>query len=364
MVRRLPGYRVVALSGKASWREALLQAKEFGAEVLALEDAAAADRARREKDALGLRDLEVLDGVEGALRVATMPGVDVVVHAIPGFRGVRPLVECLQAGKRVALAGKEALVSAGELIAPYLRRGDHRLVPLDSEHSAIFQSLLGEDPATVEEIVLTASGGALRDCTLDEMARVTPVEVLDHPTWRMGKKITVDSATLFNKALEVIEAHYLFGVSYSKIKVVIHRESVVHSMVTFADGSTKAQAARPDMRLAISYGITYPGRSAHVIPSLAPYLGTLTFEEPDTVRFPSLGLGFRAGEMGGTAPCVLSAADEILVEEFLCGRIGFLDIYRVLKAVLDGYEPREVTGLDVLEAERRRAERSVRDHLS
>jgi 1-deoxy-D-xylulose-5-phosphate reductoisomerase len=364
VARGLPGVTVAGLAARSSWRHVLLQAKEFRAHLIALEDPSSAEAARREKDALELRDLEVLEGVEGTLKVATMPGADVVVHAIPGFRGVRPLIASLQAGKRVAFAGKEALVSAGELIAPYLRQRDHGLVPVDSEHSAVFQALLGEDPASIAEIVLTASGGALRDFTAEEMSKVTPADVLAHPTWRMGRKITVDSATLFNKALEVVEAHYLFGVPYSRIKVVIHRESVVHAMVTFVDGSTKAQAARPDMKLAIAYGITHPDRRPGIIPSLCPYVGTLTFEEPDFKRFPSLKLGFRAGEMGGTAPCVLSAADEILVEEFLSGHIGFLDIQRVLGAVLDSYEPRGVTGLEVLEAEKAWADRTVRRLLS
>lgn len=293
--------------------------------------------------------------------MATLPESDVVVHALPGFSGIRPLLASLQAGKRVAFAGKEALVCAGDLISPYLRAGAP-LVPVDSEHSAIFQSLLGEKMEDVAEIVLTASGGALRDYSSDRLAQVTAAEVLNHPTWKMGKKVTVDSASLFNKALEVMEAHHLFGVPYAKIRVVVHRESVVHSMVTFVDGSTKAQAAKPDMRLAIAYGITYPNRFP-VVQSLSPYVGTLTFEEPDLQRFPSLRLGFWAGDAGGTAPCVLSVADEILVEEFLAGRIGFLDIHRILEAVLKGYEPKPVTGMEVLETEKAWAERRVRGLL-
>ena len=308
--------------------------------------------------------MQVLDGPSAAVTIATMPEVDVVVHAIPGFDGIEPLLASLDAGKRIAFAGKEALVSAGELIGQRLARSKGRLVPVDSEHSAVFQCLLGEDPRSVKEVVLTASGGALRDLGLSEMEKVTPEDVLRHPTWKMGKKVTVDSATLFNKALEVIEAHFLFGIPYSNIRVVIHRQSVVHSMVTFVDGSTKAHAARPDMRLAIAYGITYPERPPRAVPSLAPYVGNLTFEEPDLDRFPCLKLGSVAGEMGGTAPCVLSVADEILVHEFLSGRIRFLDIQRTLRAVLDDYVPKEVTGLEVLVQEKRWAERKVRELLS
>ena len=324
----------------------------------------AAAQARKEKDALGLVSLQVLEGPHGAVSVATMPEVDVVVHAIPGFAGIEPLLGSLGAGKRVAFAGKEALVSAGELIRPYLSDSKGQLVPVDSEHSAVFQCLQGEDPRSVEEVVLTASGGALRDLSLEEMGAVTPEDVLRHPTWKMGKKVTVDSATLFNKALEVVEAHYLFDIPYSKIRVVVHRQSVVHSMVTFVDGSTKAQAARPDMRLAIAYGITYPTRPAGAHPSLAPYVGSLTFEEPDHDRFPCLRLGYLAGQMGGTAPCVLSAADEVLVEEFLNGRIRFLDIQRTLRKLLEDYVPKEVTGLEVLFQEKCWAEKKVRELLS
>lgn len=358
----LPGMRVVGLAARSDWRAILTQAAKTGALVVALEDPEAAERAKIEKHSLGLRRLKVLSGDEGASEVAALPGVDVVVHALPGFRGIKPLLASLTAGKRVAFAGKEALVCAGDLIAPYLRSGAS-LVPVDSEHSAVFQCLAGERMEEVSEVVLTASGGALRDYSLEEMAGVTASSVLNHPTWKMGKKVTVDSATLFNKALEVIEAHHLFGVPYSKIKVVVHRESIVHSMVTFVDGSTKAQAARPDMRLAIAYGLSYPQRLP-VVPSLSPYLGTLTFEEPDLDRFPSLALGFRAGQAGGTAPCVVSVADEILVQEFLSGRIGFLDIPRVLMAVLEDYRPKPVTGVEVLETERAWAEARVRELLS
>lgn len=330
---------------------------------MALEDPVAAGAAEREKEGFGLGHLRVLSGPRGIEECAALSEATVVLHAVPGFAGVLPLMRSLQEGKRVAFAGKEALVSAGELIAPLLKARPGILVPVDSEHSAIFQCLMGENRESVSEIVLTASGGALRDYSSDQMRAVTPEEVLNHPTWKMGKKVTVDSATLFNKTLEVMEAHYLFDVPYEKLKVVLHRQSIVHSMVTFADGSTKAQAAVPDMRLAIAYGITYPERRFSAAPSLSPYVGTLTFEEPDTSRFPSLLLGYRAGRMGGTAPCVLSYADEILVKEFLNGRIGFLDIYRVLSRVLDDYEPKPVTDLEVLIREKAWAEARVRELL-
>ncbi|HHY44542.1 MAG TPA: 1-deoxy-D-xylulose-5-phosphate reductoisomerase [Firmicutes bacterium] len=363
VVKNDPRLKVVALAAGSRWEEVLAQAKEFSAAVIALEDPEAARAAEREKTALGLDDLIVLSGPEGIARCAELDEAAVVVHAVPGFAGIIPLMRALESGKRVAFAGKEALVSAGELIEPYLRKNPGQLVPVDSEHSALFQCLLGEDPESVVELVLTASGGALRDYSAEQLRNVTPKEVLEHPTWKMGKKVTVDSATLVNKSLEVMEAHYLFGVPYEKLKVVVHRQSIVHSMVTFVDGSTKAQASVPDMSLAISYGITFPERHPGVVPSLSPYYGTLTFEEPDTDRFPGVLLGHRAGEMGGTAPCALSYADEILVKEFLNGRIGFLDITRTLFRFLDAYRPRPVDGLDVLKREALRAEEKIRELL-
>jgi 1-deoxy-D-xylulose-5-phosphate reductoisomerase len=331
--------------------------------VIALDDPEAASRAEREKAAFGLEHLVVLSGPQGIARCAEIDEATVVVHAVPGFAGTLPLIRALEKGKRVAFAGKEALVSAGDLIEPYLRENPGQLVPVDSEHSALFQCLLGEDPESVAELVLTASGGALRDYSAERLREVTPEEVLAHPTWKMGKKVTVDSATLVNKSLEVMEAHYLFGVPYEKLKVVIHRQSIVHSMVTFVDGSTKAQASVPDMSLAISYGITYPGRRPGVVPSLSPYYGTLTFEEPDTERFPGVLLGHKAGEMGGTAPCALSYADEILVREFLAGRIGFLDITRILFRFLETYRPKPVHSLEILREEALRVEEKIRELL-
>ncbi len=352
VVRGDPNLKVVALAANSGWETALLQAREFGARIVALSDEKAAGMARQAKDSLGLTHVEVLSGAAGVQKAASVDDADVVLHAIPGFQGIGPLLSSLEHRKIVAFAGKESLVSAGELIAPYIAKEPDRFIPVDSEHSAIFQCLLGESRDDVGEIVLTASGGALRDRTIDQMREVTPREVLRHPTWKMGKKVTVDSATLFNKALEVMEAHYLFGLDYDRIKVVVHRQSVVHSMVTYRDGSTKAQLSRPDMRLAISYGLTYPTRNRETIPSLSPYLDTLTFEEPDVTRFPCLLLGYMAGRMGGTAPCVLSACDEVLVEEFLACRIKFPDIYDLLKAVVEEYHPRTVDSVEVLEQER------------
>ncbi len=292
--------------------------------------------------------LEILPGPSGVSKLAVHSEANLVLHAIPGFAGVAPLFASLEGGKRVAIAGKEALVSGGDLIAPFIKEKDG-LLPVDSEHSAIFQCLLGERPEDIEYITLTASGGAFRDLSINQLKLVTPDKALRHPTWRMGPKVTVDSATLFNKTLEVMEAHYLFGLPYDKIKVVIHRQSIVHSKVTFKDGSTKAQLAKPDMRLAIAYAFNYPIRRKVIDDDTEPFLGTLTFEKPDLERFPCLTLGYEAGQIGGTAPCVLSASDEIVVKAFLSGKVKFNQIYKILKNVLNNYRPRSASSIKDLE---------------
>lgn len=345
-----PALKAVGLAAGSNWRMLLEQARQLNVSIVSLEDVGAARRARRSKANMGLEHLEVLDGSEGTERLASLADASTVVHAIPGFQGIRPLLASLHGGKRVALAGKEALVSAGELLRPFLK-AKKAILPVDSEHSAIFQCMRGEKKEELAHIILTASGGAMRDRSAKELAKIVPAETLKHPTWDMGPKVTVDSATLFNKALEVMEAHFLFGVDYHKIKVVIHRQSIVHSMVTFKDGSTMAQLAKPDMRLPISYALNYPQRRKSVVEQEAPLMGTLTFEEPDLERFPCLGLGYEAGQAGGTAPCVLSRADEIAVESFLSGRIGFVDIYEVLRRVLRNYQPKLADSVEVLEKE-------------
>ena len=352
VVRDNPNLKVVGLAAGNNWRVLLEQARQLDVSLVSLEDAQAARLARRSKAGMHLEHLEVLAGSEGTERLATLADASTVVHAIPGFQGVKPLLASLQSDKQVALAGKEALVSAGELLRPFLRR-DNAVLPVDSEHSAVFQCMRGEKKEELAYIILTASGGAMRERSKRELAEIVPAETLKHPTWDMGRKVTVDSATLFNKALEVMEAHYLFGIAYDRIKVVIHRQSIVHSMVTFKDGSTMAQLAKPDMRLPLSYALNYPTRKESVVKPDVPFIGTLTFEEPDLERFPCLGLGYEAGQMGGTAPCVLSRADEIAVNAFLAGQISFVEIHKVLKSVLQNYQPRPADSVEVLEREAR-----------
>ncbi len=288
--------------------------------------------------------------------MAAHPDVDIVVVATTGKAGLLPTLAALRAGKVVALASKEVLVMAGHVITAGARRGGGELRPIDSEHSAIWQCLWGEDTASVARLILTASGGALRfrDKSLEELRRVTPEEALRHPTWQMGRKVTIDSATLLNKGLEAIEAHWLFDVPFRHIEVVMHRQSIVHSLVEFHDGSIKAQLGMPDMRLPIQCALAYPERlPCPAVPRLdLVQVGALEFSLPDLKRFPCLKVALEAGRRGGTYPAVLAAADEVAVEHFLAGRIGFTDIPSVLDSALAAHRPTSDQSLEaVLEAD-------------
>jgi len=271
--------------------------------------------------------------------MASHPDVDIVVVATAGKAGLLPTLTAVRAGKVVALANKEVLVMAGHLLVAAARQHGAELRPVDSEHSAIWQCLWGEDRASIARIILTGSGGPFRDLSLDDLARVTPEEALRHPTWQMGHKVTVDSATLLNKGLEAIEAHWLFGVAFDKIEVVLHRESIVHSLVEFRDGSIKAQLGIPDMRLPIQCALSYPERiaSAGVSKLNLARVKTLNFGEPDLSRYPCLRLALEAGAKAGTWTAVLAAADEIAVEQFALGAIGFTDIPKVVDAALSAH---------------------------
>ncbi len=272
--------------------------------------------------------------------MAAHPDVDLVVVATSGGAGLKPTLAALRAGKDIALANKEVLVAAGELLTAEARERGITFRPIDSEHSAIWQCLQGEEGKEVGEVILTASGGPFRNLTREEMAHITPEEALRHPTWKMGRKVTVDSATLFNKGMEVIEAHWLFGLDFEQIKVIIHPQAVVHSLVRFVDGSLKAQLAPPDMRLPIQYALSYPERWENPeLPQLdLEKLARLEFEPVNLDRFPCLRLALQAGREGGTYPAVLSAADERAVELFLSGQIGFLDIPELISWVLEQHE--------------------------
>lgn len=301
-------------------------------------------------------------GPETLVELASMGG-SVVVNGIVGSAGLPASVAALDAGNRLALANKESLVAGGPLVAAALERGGGELIPVDSEHSALYQCLVGEDKSAVRRIVLTASGGPFRGMTGDQLEAVTVEEALAHPTWKMGPRITIDSATLMNKAFEVIEAHYLFGFAYDSIDVVVHPESIVHALVEFSDGSLKAHLGEPDMRIPIQYALTEPERRPGLAGLFSLVGRNLTFESPDRDAFPCLGLGYEAGRLGGSAPTVLNAADEVAVHSFLDGKIGFSSISVVVERTLADVEVRSLETLDDVRAIDREARSVATAHL-
>ena len=306
------------------------------------------DERRRFAAALGGR---ARFGPEAVAELAANPG-SIVLNGVVGAAGLAASVAALEAGNRLALANKESLVAGGPVVEAARRRGGGELLPVDSEHSALLQCLAGEDPAAIRRLVLSASGGPFRGRAPAELEGVTVAAALAHPTWRMGRRITIDSATLMNKAFEVIEAHCLFEVPYDRIAVVVHPQSVVHSLVEFADGSVKAQLGPPDMRIPIQYALTYPERVAGVVPPFDLVGRSLDFEAPDLDAFPCLRLGYEAGRLGGSAPAVLNAADEVAVRAFLEGRIGFTSIPVVVERALEAVPVRPVASVaDVLEVD-------------
>ncbi|MGL4611037.1 MAG: 1-deoxy-D-xylulose-5-phosphate reductoisomerase [Trueperaceae bacterium] len=322
-VARWRGYEIVGLVAGKNSKLLLEQILEFKPKLVACD-------ASIEKDVMAQlpKGTKLVDSLE----VAAMQA-DTVVAAIPGIAGLEPTVAALQAGRQVALANKEAMVVAGPLVWEIARRHGATITPVDSEHSALFQCLVGEAKTNVDKLVLTASGGPFRKGP-EDLSSVTPEQALKHPNWSMGHKVTLDSATLFNKGLEVLEAHFLFELPLSQIEVVIHPQSLIHSLVRFKDGNIKAQIGPHDMRLPIQYGIEYPQRPQIPLEPL-PLLGTWELFEPDHERFPSLQLSYKAGEMGGVAPAALNAADEVAVEAFMQKKIKFTDIPKMLEKVLE-----------------------------
>lgn len=321
--------------------------------------------AQQIREQFGLQ-VEVLQGEEGACEVASRPEVDIVVSALVGFAGVRPTIAAIKQGKRIALANKETLVAAGELITGLLKQHNAELIPVDSEHSAIYQCLVGESSAEVEQLILTASGGPFRELPADQFQAITPEQALRHPNWSMGPKITIDSATLMNKGLEVIEARWLFDVPPEKIGVVVHPQSIIHSMVQFVDGSVKAQLGLPDMRLPIQYALGWPKRIPNDYQRMnLPLLSSLTFAEPDFQRFPCLQLAFDVLRRGGTAPAILNAANEVAVSSFLDGKLSFTDIPRCIERALERAEIVDSPSLaDLLAADARTREDVRRERAS
>ena len=328
VVERNGDLEVVGLAAASSWELLLQQAAAHGVGRVALADPDAA--ARASEHAAGV---EVLAGAEGLVELITDTDTDLVLNALVGSAGLGPTVAALGEGIDLALANKESLVVGGELVTALAEATGAQLLPVDSEHSALFQLIAGERPGTVDRLVLTASGGPFRGRT--DLDAVTREEALAHPTWDMGGKITIDSATLMNKGLELIEAHHLFGVPYERIDVVVHPQSIVHALVHMNDGASLAHLGYPDMRVPISYALNHPERADVPVPALdLVELGALTFEAPDLDSFPCLRLAREAAEAGGTAPCVLNAANEVAVHAFLAGDLSFTGIPRVIESTL------------------------------
>jgi 1-deoxy-D-xylulose-5-phosphate reductoisomerase len=339
VVRRFPdSFKVVALAARSNVELLAKQVQEFRPSLVTC----FADTPDVEEKALAMLPGVVL-GEQGLLEVATHPEADIVVAATSGLKGLKPTLAAIGAGKTIALANKETLVMAGHLVIQAAQRAGVSILPIDSEHSAIWQCLHGEDSQDISRLLLSASGGPFRHATLQELQAATVEQALAHPTWRMGPKITIDSATLMNKGLEVLEAHWLFGVPYERIDVVVHPESIIHSMVEFADGSIKMQASLPSMHLPIMNALAYPRRLHNADGSFIRELcwadvGQLNFEKLDRERFPCFRLALEAGERGGTYPCVLVGADEEAVELFLAGEIGFLEIAQLIENVLERHQ--------------------------
>ncbi|MEI7864275.1 MAG: 1-deoxy-D-xylulose-5-phosphate reductoisomerase [Chthoniobacterales bacterium] len=347
--------RVVGMSGFRNIPALGAAANDLRPEFLAVPDESSSAQL---KSLLDYTPKNIFTGEEGLCRLASIEAADMVLIAIVGTGGLRPALAALAAGKDIALASKEVLVVAGELVMPAAVRHGCRILPVDSEHNAIFQCLEGRDPLHVRKLLLTASGGPFREWPEDKLRAVTREEALRHPTWRMGEKITIDSATLFNKGLEMIEAHWLFGVDIGRVEVVIHPQSIIHSMVEFIDGSVLAQMSHSDMRFPIQYALTWPDRLAGSLPPLEfAKLGKLDFEEPRYDVFPALDLARQVAERGGIAPAVLNAANEVAVAEFLAGRIAFPRIWEVVARVLEGTPDLPLQDLDSLLA----ADRAARD---
>ena len=353
VVSRLPErLRVVSLAANRNVELLAQQAWQFHPSLVSVGTADDADRLRS-ACTVQRSPFTVHYGPDGLTRAATIPEADIVVVAVAGTVGLAPTIEAIKAGKDIALASKEVLVAAGSIVTRIAEEKGVRLLPIDSEHSAIFQCLKGEDRGKIRRLILTASGGAFASHPIETLGQVTVEQALAHPTWSMGRKITIDSATLMNKALEIIEAHWLFGVDADRIEVVIHPQSIVHSMVEFEDGSIMAQLGIPDMRLPIQYALLYPERVDTGLPRLdIAAQGTLTFARPDPERYPSLGLAYEAMRIGGTMPAVLNAANETAVALFLDGKIGFLGIYEIVRRVSERHAPVPDPDLDqILEAD-------------
>jgi len=345
-----PQYEVVALSANSSVELLAEQARRYKPGFVAITNS---DYAERLRGFIGDLDIEILAGPDGLIKIAELQEVDVVLTAVVGAAGLPAVLAAGRKGKRLAIANKEPLVIAGELLRKEIEKNDGFILPVDSEHSAVFQAMQSGTKEEINKIILTASGGPFRQATAEDIRNVTLEQALAHPVWNMGPKITIDSATMMNKAFEIIEAHWLFDIPVEKIEVLIHPESIVHSIVEFVDGSMIAQLGQPDMCLPIQYALTYPARVAGIARALRlEEIGTLTFEKPNLETFRALSLGYEVARTGGTAPVVFNAANEAAVEEFLAGRIKFVNIIEIIENCLNRHNVKKTVSLEeVLDAD-------------
>jgi len=331
-------FAVVAISANVNWEKTIPIIEEFKPKYVAMMDEGASLKLKNycsEKKC----STKVLQGLDGLNFISTIPEVDIVVTSVVGMIGLIPTIKAIHSGKDIALANKETLVAAGELVMDAAKKYHVNILPVDSEHGAIFQCLQGNKLDTVSKLIVTASGGPFRGKSRQQLIGIKPEEAIKHPKWNMGKKISVDSSTLMNKGLEVIEAHWLFGIDYENIQVVVHPQSIIHSMVEYIDGSVISQMSSTDMRLPIQYAINYPKRNKSVIKDLDFYnMGNLTFEKPDMNTFKCLNLAFKAGKMGGNMPAIMNSANEVAVELFLDYKIKYLQIEEIIEKCMNKFE--------------------------
>ena len=353
IVRQFPNeFKVVGLTANKNSELLLKQIKEFKPKAIAIMDKSKVD------DLLNFSSCQVYSGIEGLNKIAALQEADTVVNALVGSVGIEPTYNAVISKKNIALANKETLVAAGSVIMEEVKENNVALMPIDSEHSAIFQCLNGENVKEVNKIIITCSGGPFRNYAKQQLENANVQDALNHPTWNMGSKITIDSATLMNKGFEVIEAHWLYGIAYEKIKIVIHPQSIIHSLVEFADKSVIAQLGLPDMKIPIQYALTYPKRFQSLSKSLdLAKIKKLEFSEPDFETFPCLKYAYEAGEIGGTMPAVMNAANETAVQAFLENKIRFLDIPRLIRKIMNLHEQVKHPALnDILEIDKKTKE--------
>ena len=347
--RNLKDINIQAITVNSNIDMAQKQAEEFRPKLIAVMNSDKAEELKERLSKTTMSNIKVISGMEGLVEAATIKSSDTVVVSVVGNIGIKPTYEAINCKKEIALATKEVMVSGGSLITNEADKNGVRILPIDSEHSAIFQILQGNSMNKIRKIVLTASGGPFRGRKKDELTNVTAKDALKHPNWDMGAKITIDSSTMMNKGLEVIEAKWLFNVDVSQIQVVVHTQSILHSAVEYEDGAVIGQMGVPDMKVPISYALTYPNRIANDFEKLdITKIGTLTFEEPDFETFQCLGLAYLAIKTGGTMPAVLNAANEIAVEAFLNGKIGFMDIPNIIKNTMGAYTVKYNYSIDEL----------------